>query len=743
MARLTHSSDPLPVRNRPSSASNAGAQQAEVEGASLENPEPQGPENAHESQSTDQAFELEQAQKTTEPESDGAVVQDEAPTQERHGFVGALSRLFGSGKKTDARGQDKMAKLLVPEDAGQSESGASSEAAPAHEPSEVPYDKVLAQAVHDQEEPPKPETHSYDVLAEAARSAVANVPQDGPAQDDEDEPISYDHGYSPDIMPGLTFSAEMDAREDWNQLDDAGMLTIPREALADAESVLSPFDDRVPAPRAMDEPGWGTSDYRPVSGGFARRARLFDLPDPAVGESSDPLLWYGAGMGNGSGFGSTRNGREAGDNMRYRSPLDDFAPTDPIAEPERRTGSAAARQSDREWLRNNLPNISSRPTHTPAPSMSTSQRRELLAHVPSPLEEPEVPQGYQVQFPTEDFGPELAQRMTADTGRVRGGRAGAPVVDLQPIEPIRPVPPMVEYDDAPRTRRHGQEEKQKRRRFGFGRSSREEQAGNNDSLSEWLGLDDDYDARTSGRRIGDWEHFDDGNWKGGSTQRAGLREQADGETEDVAEIDATREQPALQTSEEAEVKPAIDTEGQTAADEAPVEEAAEVNEDQKEDAAASDEVGLGDDELISHDIWFVATGASTRDHAGVRAFLNEHRRDIRGAFFVNLDSVGAGQLSVLTQEGTGQRRRADRRMVRLLDSIAGAQDTQLEHVSMPWQTTEGTPAMQRFMRVATLMGLGPEGTPAYSHAADDTIDAVNDAQVASVSSMLADLIRKA
>ena len=49
----------------------------------------------------------------------------------------------------------------------------------------------------------------------------------------------------------------------------------------------------------------------------------------------------------------------------------------------------------------------------------------------------------------------------------------------------------------------------------FGRKKKNDQ----DSMSDWLGVEDDYDAKKSGRGIGSWDNFEDDNdgWKGGAT----------------------------------------------------------------------------------------------------------------------------------------------------------------------------------------------------------------------------------
>lgn len=81
-------------------------------------------------------------------------------------------------------------------------------------------------------------------------------------------------------------------------------------------------------------------------------------------------------------------------------------------------------------------------------------------------------------------------------------------------------------------------------------------------MSDWLGVEDDYDAKKSGRGIGSWDNFedDDDGWKGGAASSDGAS------AEDMLA------------------------------------------------AVAS----MGDDELLGHDIWFVATGASDCDGAGMK-----------------------------------------------------------------------------------------------------------------------------
>ena len=172
-------------------------------------------------------------------------------------------------------------------------------------------------------------------------------------------------------------------------------------------------------------------------------------------------------------------------------------------------------------------------------------------------------------------------------------------------------------------------------------------------------------------------------------------------------------------------------------------------EDDSEDASAISEddlrnavLSLSDDELISHDIWFVALGASDFDHAGMKEFLAKHRTDIRGAFLINLDCVGAGSLSILKNEGIGNVRRADRRMTRLLSTIATDLHIDVEQSSFDWGTTDATPAMQNSVRSVTLMGMNEDGLPAFSRTASDVRENVSADQCADAAALVTELIRR-
>ena len=191
---------------------------------------------------------------------------------------------------------------------------------------------------------------------------------------------------------------------------------------------------------------------------------------------------------------------------------------------------------------------------------------------------------------------------------------------------------------------------------------------------------------------------DGGNWRGGAATRSGLR--------------------------------LVD-------DESPANEGVPTEEELR-DAVLS----LGDDELIAHDIWFVALGASSLDHAGMRSFLARHRSEIRGCFVVNLDCIGAGRLVTLKNEGREETRRADRRMTRLLGGAASDLHVELGQETHDWADTDATPAMRSSLRAVTLMGLDDNGLPALSGTPDDVTENVSGDQAAQVAALVTEMIRR-
>lgn len=153
---------------------------------------------------------------------------------------------------------------------------------------------------------------------------------------------------------------------------------------------------------------------------------------------------------------------------------------------------------------------------------------------------------------------------------------------------------------------------------------------------------------------------------------------------------------------------------------------------------------MGDDELLGHDIWFVATGASELDNAGIQAFLDTHRDKLRGVFLINLESIGAGEPVMLaTEGGEGGKRvlKGDKRIMNLVRRVSGAFHREFASVEMPYLTTDAYRAMSMSLRSLTIAGV--EGNHlACSHSEDDLPYRINEKNVRLVADVVTEVIRR-
>lgn len=300
----------------------------------------------------------------------------------------------------------------------------------------------------------------------------------------------------------------------------------------------------------------------------------------------------------------------------------------------------------------------------PSVNQMEASNRASLFDVPDPS-----------SAPVDPLASEVAQNETPRPAfTVVTSSEAVPQVSESPFETIASDVPAA---PAPRPRK----KEGKRGRGLFGRKKKQE-----DSMSDWLGVDDNFDAKSSGRDIGSWDNFEDDDWKGGATGPAGTP---------IGDL---------------------------------------------RDAVTS----MGDDELLGHDIWFVATGASELGGAGIQEFLNAHRDKLRGVFLINLESIGAGEPAVLACEGGVDGApvlKGDKRIMGLVQRVSAAFHHEFAAVDMPYITTDAYRAMEMRLRALTIAGV--EGDQlACSHTTDDAPHRVRERNTRLVSDVVTEVIRR-
>jgi hypothetical protein len=215
----------------------------------------------------------------------------------------------------------------------------------------------------------------------------------------------------------------------------------------------------------------------------------------------------------------------------------------------------------------------------------------------------------------------------------------------------------------------------------FGRKRHDDTPG----VGGWLGVDDGFDVRDAGRKIGSWEKFgddedeDDFGFKGG---RAGEDPLGD---PDFAAVHASRIRRRVSETV---------------------------------DRALSDK-----------EVWFVATGAEEAGTWGMRAFLDAYGPDLKGALIINLDNLGTGVLHMVTEEGMARRYRSDRRLVSAGKRVSRENDLPVRARPYNGLSTDATPALARGYRAMSIMAFDANGRLPNWHWHTDTEENVDPANL--------------
>ncbi|HEY3317733.1 MAG TPA: M28 family peptidase [Coriobacteriia bacterium] len=208
---------------------------------------------------------------------------------------------------------------------------------------------------------------------------------------------------------------------------------------------------------------------------------------------------------------------------------------------------------------------------------------------------------------------------------------------------------------------------------------------NKENVRDWLGVDEGFDAKQEGRKIGSWDHFgeegdDDSGWKGGAA----------GESID---------DPDFASSEAARIRRRV-------------------------------LAGEQDRDLSEKEVWFVATGAEEVGTIGMKALLDQYGEDLRDAHIINLDNLGSGSLSWITSEGMAKRYTADRRLSGAARRVATENDWAIKGREYRGLSTDATAALARRFKAMSVMAFDINGRLPNWHWETDTVSEVSADNVA-------------
>ncbi len=121
------------------------------------------------------------------------------------------------------------------------------------------------------------------------------------------------------------------------------------------------------------------------------------------------------------------------------------------------------------------------------------------------------------------------------------------------------------------------------------------------------------------------------------------------------------------------------------------------------------------------EVWFVALGAELADNAGVKAFLAAHPADLHGAVVIDLDAMGAGNLSFIDDEGVVKHVRSSTRMKRYVTKAGTSLGLHINSANINWRETAAYFTARKGLQTIHMAGM-LDKKPAYEGEADDVLE---------------------
>ena len=109
----------------------------------------------------------------------------------------------------------------------------------------------------------------------------------------------------------------------------------------------------------------------------------------------------------------------------------------------------------------------------------------------------------------------------------------------------------------------------------------------------------------------------------------------------------------------------------------------------------------------------------------MRAFLAEHRDELRGSMIIEIESLGAGDLSVASAEGRIRKVSASSRIKRYTRSAIAATGVALDEVSLVGTDSIASMAQKSGLQAMHLFG-AENGKPALKNSADDVLENIDE-----------------
>ena len=143
---------------------------------------------------------------------------------------------------------------------------------------------------------------------------------------------------------------------------------------------------------------------------------------------------------------------------------------------------------------------------------------------------------------------------------------------------------------------------------------------------------------------------------------------------------------------------------------------------------------------IDAEVWFVALGSELAQNSGMKAFLEAHQSELRGAFIVDIDAIGAGDLTMIEREGFLKPSKASSRMKRYIRKASQATGIKVASGALLSEESAASYAAKHGCQVTHLVGM-EGGKPALYGQQDDIVENIDEKKLASNVDFLMELLK--
>lgn len=143
---------------------------------------------------------------------------------------------------------------------------------------------------------------------------------------------------------------------------------------------------------------------------------------------------------------------------------------------------------------------------------------------------------------------------------------------------------------------------------------------------------------------------------------------------------------------------------------------------------------------IDMEVWFVALGSELAGNGGMKAFMAAHEVELKGALIVELEALGAGELTLIDKEGTYVPKKASSRMKRLVRKAGQATGLKVPEATMEWRNSASAYALKHGQQALHLAGMDGR-KPAFFAEEDDVIESIDNDMLALNSDFVMEVLK--